>query len=141
MPSFYLAFLWLTPLNVIDDVTLFCILCALSLLALAPGKSSTCFCSQYPRVMKMTKVYGLAANGRAEQDNSTSKSHGISFLPGLGWFVIIGHSTDGIQASIMAAVDQALIELQAAGSTPGVICICGSLHIVADALNTLDLHG
>ena len=58
----------------------------------------------------------------------------------------------GSQASMRAAVDKAASELQAvlqqqaasesqtALPGQGVICICGSLHVVAEALAVLDLQ-
>ena len=45
-----------------------------------------------------------------------------------------------MQASILATVDKAVNELQATQQGKGVICICGSLHVVAEALATVDLQ-
>ena len=41
---------------------------------------------------------------------------------------------------MLAAVDKAASELQATQQGDGVICVCGSLHVVAEALSVLDLH-
>ncbi|KAK9810666.1 hypothetical protein WJX73_008574 [Symbiochloris irregularis] len=45
-----------------------------------------------------------------------------------------------IQASMMAAVDKARTELAAVKPGAGVVCICGSLHTVAEAFNVLPLQ-
>lgn len=45
-----------------------------------------------------------------------------------------------MQASILAAVDSAVSELEAKQQGPGVICICGSLHAVGEALHVLKLE-
>ena len=45
-----------------------------------------------------------------------------------------------LQVSMLAAVDQAITQLQATQQGPGVLCICGSLHVVAEALSVLDLQ-
>lgn len=45
-----------------------------------------------------------------------------------------------LQASVLAAVDKAATELEATQKGRGVICLCGSLHLVAEALGTLELQ-
>lgn len=46
----------------------------------------------------------------------------------------------GVQASVMAAVEAACSEVHAAhGAGPAVVCVTGSLHVVAQALRELPL--